>query len=388
MDIIARKLEIDPLEFRLRHVYTNGDTHTSGQEIYSEGLKECLEILADKMNWDKPSTAANRGRGIACMERAIKTPFGSAAFVKINEDGTVEILSSTTEVGQGSETVLCQIAAETLGIPLETVSKAAPDTAFTPFDASTTSSRSTFHMGNAVRTAAADARAQVLALAAEQMSVKADDLTIEAGTVFVRGTPEKKHSIAEVLKSRYGASATVLGRGYYYPRTEVPGEYFSTHMIFWLLGAHGVEVEVNRETGEVKILKVYAAHDIGRAIHPDNCEAQIQGGIGFGIGAALLEGYQYKEGDVLNPSFLNYKIPTALEMAEVETVLVEEHHRDGPFGAKGVGETSNVPLPPAIANAIHNAVGVRIKDLPITPEKVLRALRKKAEERQEAKTRN
>jgi len=380
MDIIARKLDIDPLEFRLRHVYTNGDTHTSGQEIYSEGLKECLETVADKMNWDQPSTAPDRGRGIACMERAIKTPFGSAAFVKINEDGTVEILSSTTEVGQGSETVLCQIAAETLGVPLETVSKAAPDTAFTPFDASTTSSRSTFHMGNAVRTAAADARAQVLALAAGQMSVNVGDLTIEAGTVYVRQTPEKKHKISEVLKSRYGASATVLGRGYYYPRTEVPGEYFSTHMIFWLLGAHGVEVEVNRETGEVKILKVYAAHDIGRAIHPDNCEAQIQGGIGFGIGSALLEGYQYQEGDVLNPSFLHYKIPTAMEMAEIEAVLVEEHHRDGPFGAKGVGETSNVPLPPAIANAIHNAVGVRIKDLPITPEKVLRALRKKSEE--------
>jgi len=384
MDIIARKLGLDPLEFRLRHVYTNGDIHTSGQEIYSEGLKECLETVGRKMKWDQPSSAVNRGRGIACMERAIKTPFGSAAFVKINEDGTVEISSSTTEVGQGSETVLCQIAAETLGVALETVSKAAPDTAFTPFDASTTSSRSTFHMGNAVATAAADARAQVLALAAEQMGVDAEDLTIEAGTIYVPGIPDRKRTISEVLRSRYGASATVLGRGYYYPRTEVPGEYFSTHMIFWLLGAHGVEVEVNRETGEVKILKVYAAHDIGRAIHPDNCEAQIQGGIGMGLGSAMLEGYQYLEGDVLNPSFLHYKIPTAMEMVEIEAVLVEERHRDGPFGAKGVGETSNVPLPPAIANAVYDAVGVRIRDLPITPEKVLRALRKKSEAEQKA----
>lgn len=382
MDIIARKLNIDPLKFRLRHVYTNGDTHTSGQEVYSEGLKECLEIVADRMNWEKPSKAVNRGRGIACMERAIKTPFGSAAYIKINEDGTVEILSSTTEVGQGSETVLCQIAAETLGVSLGSVSKAAPDTAFTPFDASTTSSRSTFHMGNAVRTAAADARKQVLAMAGELMSTNISDLEIQEGIVFARQKPEKKHSIAEVLKSRYGASATVLGRGYYYPKTEVPGDYFSTHMIFWLLGAHGVEVDVNRETGEVKIVKVYAAHDIGKAIHPSNCAAQIQGGIGFGIGAALLEGYQYQEGDVLNPSFLQYKIPTALEMTEVETVLVEEHHRDGPFGAKGVGETSNVPLPPALANAIHDAIGVRIKDLPITPEKVLRALRKNKQAQQ------
>jgi carbon-monoxide dehydrogenase large subunit len=378
MDIIARKLNIDPLEFRLRHVYTDGDTHTSGQEIYSQGLKECLEQVAVRMKWDKKSSLPNRGRGVACMERAIKTPFGSAAFMKVNEDGTVEISSSTTEVGQGSETVLCQIVTEELGILLEQVSKAAPDSAFTPFDASTTSSRSTFHMGNAVRMAAADAKAQILRLAAQLMSVNADDLAIEAGKVYIREKPEKKHSFAEVLGSHYGASATVLGRGFYYPAMKVPGKYFSSHMIFWLLGAHGVEVEVNRETGEVKILKVYAAHDIGRAIHPSNCEAQIQGGIGFGVGCALLEGYQFKEGDVLNPSFLHYKIPTALEMPEIEPILVENLHRDGPFGAKGVGETSNVPLPPAIANAIYDAVGVRIKDLPITPEKVLHALRKKA----------
>lgn len=388
MDIIARKLGIDPLEFRLSHVYTGGDVHTTGQEIYSEGLKECLEKVAESMEWDTKPLGKDRGRGIACMERAIKTPFGSAAFVKVNEDGTVEVLSSTTEVGQGSETVLCQIVAEELGVPLEWVRKATADTAYTPFDASTTSSRSTFHMGNAVKTAAADAREQIIKLAAESLEANTEDLEIKQGNVYVRGMPKRALPIANVLGKHYGSSATVLGKGFYFPQMKVTGKYFSTFMIFWLLGAHGVEVEVDRHTGEVKILKVYAAHDIGKAIHPSNCVGQIEGGIGFGMGFALFEGLMFKGGHVLNPSLLNYKVPTALEMPEIESMLVECVHQEGPYGAKGVGETSNVPLPPAIANAIYDAVGIRIKDLPITPDKVLDALKRKAQEEMERHTKN
>jgi len=178
MDHIARKLGIDPLEFRLRHVYVDGDIHASGQEIYSEGLKECLEEVGKAMEWGKKPLGKNQGRGIACMERAVKTPFGSAAFVKVNEDGTVDLLSSTTEVGQGAETVLSQICAEELGVPLTWVKKAVPDTATTPYDTSTTSSRSTFHMGNAIKMAAADAKAQILKLAAELLECKPEFLDI------------------------------------------------------------------------------------------------------------------------------------------------------------------------------------------------------------------
>ncbi len=381
MDIIADKLGINPLEMRLKQVYEEGDTHTTGQILRSEGLKECLTKVAENMDWGKKPLGKDRGRGIACMERAVKTPFGSAAFVKVNEDGSVNVLSSTSEVGQGSSTILCQMVAEELGVSFERVRKASPDTAFTPFDASTTSSRSTFHMGNAVKMAARDAREQIIKMAAETLEANPDDLVIKEGNVFVRGMPEKPFSIEKILKEHYGTSGTVLGRGNFFPQvSEGPVEYYSNMMAFYLLGAHGAEVEVDRKTGQVKILKIYAAHDTGKAIHPASCAGQIQGGVSIGSGFALLEEILFRGGHVLNPSFLNYKIPSCLDAPETVPILVECAHPDGPFGAKGMGETTNVPTPPAIANAIYDAVGVRIKDLPITPDKVLKALNGKEEE--------
>lgn len=382
MDNIAHKLGIDPLAFRLRHVYIDGDIHASGQEIYSEGLKECLVKVAASMEWTSKKLGRDRGRGIACMERAVKTPFGSAAFLKVNEDGTVDLLSSTTEVGQGADTILCQIAAEELGVPFTWVKRMAPDTSTTPYDTSTTSSRSSFHMGNAVKAAAADAKEQIIKLAAALLKTDDDELAIKDGNVYVKENTGNFLSIAQVLGKHFGHSATVLGRGFYYPHLEVPVEYFSTHMIFWLLGAHGVEVEVNRQTGEVKLLKVYAAHDTGKALHPSNCEGQIEGGVSMGLGFALYENFMFHGPDLLNPSFLDYKLPTALEMPEIESIIVECTHREGPYGSKGMGETTNVPLPPALANAIFDAVGVRIYDLPITPEKILHALKQATEKKQ------
>jgi len=379
MDNIAHNLGIDPLELRLRHVYKDGDQHTSGQILYSEGIEECLQKTAERIGWGKRPKTKNRGMGLACIERAVKTPFGSAAFVKVNEDGTVEVLSSTTEVGQGSETVLCQIAAEELGVPLAWVRKATPDTAFTPYDSSTTSSRSTFHMGNAVKFAAAEAKEQIVKLAAEILEANPDDLKIKAGEVFVTGVPQKKVPIAQVLRHHFGSSGTVLGKGWYYPELEVKVDYFSDFMIFWILGSQGVEVEVDTQTGEVKVLKIVAAMDVGKAIHPSNLEGQIEGGISMGLGQAMYEDYMIKDGHVLNQNYLNYKLPSALEMPEIETILVECFHKEGPYGAKGPGECTNVATPPAIANAIFDAVGIRIKDLPITPDKVLQALKEKAE---------
>lgn len=378
MDMIAARLRMDPLELRLRHAYEDGDTHVTGQQIESEGLKECLQKVAQSMNWGTRPAKKDTGRGIACMERAVKTPFGSAAFVKVNEDGSVDVLSSTTDVGQGSETVLCQIAAEELGVSCAVVRKAAPDTAFTPWDASTTSSRSTFHMGNAVRLAAADAREQILKLAAPLLEGEVHELALCEGKVLNRLRPEKTLSIAQVLARKYGSCGTVLGRGYFWPEMpEQSTEYYARYMVYWLIGACGAEVEVNRKTGQVKVLKLWGAYDAGKALNPLSCEGMIEGGLTIGMGFALAEEMVLKDGNVMNPSFLSYKIPSAVDVPEIVPLLVEHPHPGGPFGAKGMGETTNVPVPPAIANAIYDAVGVRIQSLPITPEKILEALKRK-----------
>jgi CO/xanthine dehydrogenase Mo-binding subunit len=191
--------------------------------------------------------------------------------------------------------------------------------------------------------------------------------------------PGKSASISQVLGSQYGSGGTVLGRGYYFPpMPEGADGYFSLETAFFLMGAQGAEVRVDRETGQVEILQLYAAHDAGKAIHPANCEGQIVGGVAMGIGCASMEALVYKGGMVLNPSFLGYKVPSALDVPEVMSLVVEEADFGGPYGAKGMGETTNVPTAPAISNAIFDAVGIRICDLPITPDKVLAALRQKA----------
>lgn len=375
MDTIARALGIDPVDLRLKHIYRDGDVHVTGQRLESSGVSLCLEQLADAMQWKTRPRRPDTGVGLACMERAVKTPFGSGAFLKVNEDGSVDLLSSSTEVGQGIDTALRQIVAEELGVGLERVRKAAPDTAFTPFDASTTSSRSIFHMGNAAKLAAADAKAQILRLAAPRLGAEPEALRIRDGCVTLANGTGASMTIAEVLRAQYGGSGTVLGRGYFYPETEDEvTEYYSRAMAFWLEGASGAEVHVDRQTGHVQVLKLWGAFDCGKAINPVSCEGQIHGGMSMGLGFALGEEVTFRDGLVLNPSFLGYAMPLATDVPPIEAIVVEHPHPHGPFGAKGMGETTNVPVPPAIANAIYDAVGVRIHHLPITPDKVLDAL--------------
>ncbi len=386
MDIIAERLGLDALAIRMKNSYDEGSIHAGGFELHSVTLKECLDKVAKAIEWDKPCDRPYRGKGLAFGERFIKTPFASAAFVKVNEDGTADVLCSTTEVGQGSETVMCQIAAEELGVPVTSVSKAAPDTAYTPFDESTTSSRSTFHMGNAVKMAAHDAREQILQIGAKQLHAPVESLTITNGTVHVAGNPGGGKPIGQMLKARYGGSGCVLGRGFYFPDGQAPeGEYFTLNSIFWMYCAQAAEVEVDPRTGRVTVLRMAAAHDVGKALNPTQCVEQIAGGLSFGIGYAFFEDLIRDKGRTLNPSFLSYKMPTTLDMMPLETFLVEPFFEAGPFGAKAVGEPSSVPTAPAIGNAIANAIGVRIKELPITPDKILAALKAKEQTRDAAR---
>ncbi len=386
MDDIAEALGMDPLEIRLKNVVGEGSTFATGSRLHSVGFKAVLEKTAEGIGWGKPSEPSPdgkpRGKGIACIIKSTLTPSTSSAVVKVNEDGTVSLLSSTIEMGQGADTVLSQIVAEELGVALSSVSRAMPDTDVTPYDLTTSSSRSTFHMGTAVRLAAIDARNQLFEAAAETLEVSPEDLVAADGRISVRANPERGLSIEDVFQNHFKMrGGNILGRGTM--KTEggkldkETGQAEIT-TAFWFVGACGAEVEVDTETGEVKILNFVNAVDVGRAIHPAHCLGQIGGAAAQGIGQTFYEELKFDNGQPTNPNLLDYALPSFEETPDRFTsIIVEIPHQNGPYGAKGVGESSIGSTAPAIANAIYHAVGVRPKRLPITPESILRLLREK-----------
>ncbi|MCL5046292.1 MAG: xanthine dehydrogenase family protein molybdopterin-binding subunit [Actinobacteria bacterium] len=375
MDLIAHRMRLDPLEFRLKNVLREGDRLPTGQPAHGVGIEECLRRVAAELKWgEKPGPG--RGKGIACTAKNTKTPSGSAAYVSFNQDGTAGVLTSSVEIGQGVRTIMAQIAAEELGVPVERVNVSFPDTDTTPFDASTTSSRTTFHMGNAVRAAARNVKEQLAQLAAFNWNCAPEDVSVGEGRVSLRDDPGKSLTYHALLRGCYGAGGSVLGNGFYYPRADEDGGMWSAPSVFWMYGAQGAEVEVDQETGQVRVLKLVAAHDVGRAINPVTCSGQIEGGAVHGLGTSVYEEVIVENGRVLNANFHDYKLPTAMDLPEVVPIIVEAAHKDGPYGAKGVGEPVLAPTAPAIANAVEAATGVRIQELPLTPERVFQALRR------------
>jgi carbon-monoxide dehydrogenase large subunit len=383
--MVARELGMDPLEVRLRNAVEEGSESVLGEVLHSVGVKECLRKAADALDWTAPRVPG-RGRGIACMHKSTGTPTSSAAFVKLNEDGTVTMLSSSVEMGQGATTVLAQIVAEELGVKPEHIRVVAPDTDVTPYDRSTTSSRTTFHAGNALRAAARDARQQMLEVAADLLEAAAGDLELRDERVWVKGSPDHFVPFSKLWKSGMYARGQypILGRGAYStsaiydPLDPVTGRS-KRATAFWMYAAQAAEVEVDLETGKVTVLRLTAAHDMGRAINPQTCRQQIEGALVMGLGQALFEQLVIDQGRPLNPSFIDYKIPCTLDIPQLEAILVEAEHDEGPFGAKGLGEPGLAPTAAAIANAIFDAIGVRMRDLPITAERVMRALRERME---------
>lgn len=386
MDIIAEKLGIDPLKLRLMNAVQEGDPCPKGDILHSVGLKECLQKSWDAINWKNNKKARYKGKGIACMHKW-QGVYQSTAIVRINEDGTVSLLTSTVEIGQGSRTILSQIVAEELSVSPVQITVVFPDTDTTPYDASTTGSRSTFNMGNAVSLAAKDAKEQLLALAEEILEVNREDLEIEDGNIYVKGYKEKKVSFSKLMETFGDQRGMIIGRGSYSysgsytyrgkeTRPTDKSEMQRQQSIPWMYAAQAAEVEVDIETGLVNIVKMSAAHDVGRAINPMTCEQQIEGSLVMGIGGTLFECYQYKNGTPINTNFHDYKIPTSLDIPSLVPIIVEANHKDGPFGAKGLGEPGLAPTAAAISNAIYDAVKVRIYDLPITPEKLFKELQK------------
>jgi carbon-monoxide dehydrogenase large subunit len=380
MDMLAEGLAMDPLELRMRNLAEEGTIYPSGQRLDHVGVKEALIAVAKGIEWDK--RVPGRGKGIACIHKTSSTPAPSGAFVKINEDGSAAVLTGGIEMGQGYHTVACQMAAQVLGIPVDAVTLAVADTDIVPFDNPTVGSRASFGGGEAVRRAAVDARAKLFAAAAQILEANPEDLAAKEGKIFVKGSPEKSVPLAQANRVyQVQKGGPVLGCGSYTPESFVPfdpetGQ--SEHPTeFWMYGAQAVEVKVDEETGKVSVLKVSAYHDAGRVINPVMSEGQIEGGVIMGLSTSLWEELCLNNGKAVNANLADYKLSTALDVPEIGCGLIELAHPRGPFGAKGMGEPTNAGTAPALANAIYAASRVRIKELPLTQEKLLIALKKR-----------
>ena len=385
MDIVAEKLGIDPAELRLKNAIQSGDTTLHGYKITSCGLSESIEDCVRRSRWKekRKKKAQGRGIGMACVMHHVDDRHsdgfaGSKAITEIWEDGKVVILSGEGEYGQGIHTVFAQIASEILGIPLCDVRVMNPDTDITPYALGPWGLRVTMSGGIAVRRAAIDAKEKLLKLAGELLEAEPRALRLREGRIFVHGTPDRFLTVAEVAKESLYRKEGGLIRGYGVeePDTVKMDPLKQTNPCStYCFGTQVVEVEVSRETGQVKILNVTSGNDVGTPLNPPAMEGQVEGAILQGIGFSLSEEMIYSNGHLLNPSLMVSRSPNVFDMPEEEIFFTKTYDPYGPFGAKGGASLAQSTAAAAIANAIYDAIGVRFKELPITPEKVRSALR-------------
>jgi CO/xanthine dehydrogenase Mo-binding subunit len=366
---MARALGIDPLEFRRRNLMREGRPHATGQIMENTKHEAALERVAERLNWSKPldrgTGPVKRGRGLAVAIKAVISPTTSVANVNIAADGSTILYCGTVDMGQGSDTAMAQMVGEVLNIPAESVRVAQRDTDVTPYDMGTLGSRSLFHMGHAVKLAAEDARAKIKALARDV------------------GEPEGSNiPLADLFKKKYGMQAgNIIGTGIYKPDYTPPDP--TTGLTpnatpFWMCAAAGAEVEVDTETGQVRIARLISVVDCGKPVNPKIVETQISGASLMQLGFTMFEKMHLDAGQVTNASLADYKIPGIFDVPQVmENEAVAANQSNGPFGAKGVGETATFCVSPAIANAIEDACGIRVTELPLNAETVYRALRAK-----------
>jgi CO/xanthine dehydrogenase Mo-binding subunit len=384
MDHIAAHLEIDPLELRLKNAFKSGDKTATGQELHGVGLIETITKASKAAGWKSHMSRTQNGitrvgRGIACMFYPIgntEKANPSAAFVKLNYDGTAIVHVGILDVGQGARTVLTQMAAEELGISIDDVRVISGDTESDPYDFGCVASRGVYATGNAVKLAAGAVKKQLLKVAAEELHINAEDLEASGGMIYDKESHTKSITIKDTTQICEVRGIAIVAVASFNPSNSFIDQETGqgTPYATYAYATQVAEVEVDTLTGFVKVLKIVAAHDVGKAINEDLVRVQISGGIGFGLGQALMEKISLENGRNLNPNFVDYVVPTAVDMPKLEILIVEEPDPTGPFGAKGLAEPANVPTAPAILNAINDAVGISIRDLPATPERVLKAL--------------
>jgi carbon-monoxide dehydrogenase large subunit len=392
MDILAAEVGMDKVDFHKLNCIREGDKLVTGMTMHANGLLECIEKVAEALDWGVEAGASapnhRRGKGIALAWKAPAMPpnAGSSARVQLNEDGTVTLGIGGQELGQGSFTIAAQIAAATLGVPFEWVKIAGPlDTQYSPYEWQTVASRITWSMGNAIKRAAGDARRQILEVVAGAWDEDIDDLDIVKGVV-VSYKSENETPLRDLVI--YGlpnedftewTGGPIVGRGSFMP-SYVTGLDPQTGqgdraVVHYTVGAQGLDVEVDLETGKLEIIQAVSAYDVGKAINPQLVEAQLEGGIVQGISSAIFEKMQLEQGVMQNPSFVDYRIATAADIPrEITNIIVEVPQDDGPWGARGIGEHPMIPTIAALANAVYDAVGVRLDGPPYSAERIFLAM--------------
>ena len=363
MDHIAHELGVDPYELRVQNALREGDVSVSGAVVPSNGLMETLQAVKEKIRWPR-KTGDGHGIGLAlCEWRSGSGP--STAAISVNEDGSVTLLTGSVDIS-GSDTSLAAIAAETLGIPMERVIVAKRDTDLAPYTGQSGGSRIVYSQGSAVQRAAEDTLRKLTALAADRLGVPEDALASADGRIYILDNEPQGLTFAQL------AAASATSRG-----GPITGAAALSSMPYTpVFAAQAAEVKVDRHTGQVQVLRYIQAQDVGVAVNPMAVEGQLDGGVVQGIGRALTEEQQFdpETGAVRNPSFASYLMPLAIDLPEIENVLISVPAPDGPFGVRAVAEPPGFGPPAAIANAVYDAVGVRIKQLPLSGERVLAAL--------------
>jgi 4-hydroxybenzoyl-CoA reductase alpha subunit len=385
LDMIAGRMGVDPVEIRIKNSIHAGQPHSAGFVINTCGFSESVTRAAESIGWQEKRGKLPLGRGVGLAGASFPSGvsnmshISSGAVVQLGRDGAVNVLSGAADIGQGAETVISQIVAEELGVSLEDIRITAADTGITPLDPGTFGSGVTVRAGNAARLAAMSARNKLFEFIAEKLEANLADLVAENRNIFVKGSPEKGMTFSAALKAYQYADLPmpIVGRGSWMAPASEPTTLFKEDGNFapnYSFMTQAAEVEVDLQTGRVKLLKMVTAHDCGTPINPMLVEGQLEGSVVGGMGQALYENVIVEKGQVMNPSFLDYGFPTFMEMPEIEAIEVETDDPIGPFGAKEAGEGTQLSPAPAIVNAVYDAIGVDFMELPITPEKILDAL--------------
>lgn len=387
MDLMAKELGLDPMDVRLKNGLKPGEMTATQSHITSCGLKETIIAAGEKTDfkkrWAKPSK--KKGIGMGCVAIMCGFPMGfrsgSSCYVKINDDGQATIVTGLVDNGQGNESMCIQVASEVLGIPMQDINLVCADTEVTNLDPGAYSQAAAFVGANAVRVACENARKRIVAIAAEKLKVKEPDIGLKDGAAYSKKDPDKKMPISWVVREAFFRGEPIVATGSFFPNIDFEREWvtrpWGQMAGTFSFGTSVAEIEIDAETGKIHMPHFTSAHDCGRAINPMAVEGQMEGSIQQAGVAAIIEGNLWDKGHLLNPNLLEYKVPLACDMPEMDTIIISSHDPKGPFGAKEGGLTVRMNAYSAVACALTNATGELFAELPLTPDKVLTILERK-----------